>query len=107
LHIFDHTVRPILLYGSEVWGINLIKHRNLKDKTKLMKDIQDNKINQLEIKFYKQLLGVKRNTSTIGVRGELGRHPIGIDAINNSLKYIYTVESKPQNRKHGSTRFKP
>ena len=21
LHVFDHTVKPVLLYGSEVWGI--------------------------------------------------------------------------------------
>ena len=25
LHIFDHTVNPILLYGSEVWGIELTR----------------------------------------------------------------------------------
>ena len=23
LHIFDHTVKPILLYASEVWGVEL------------------------------------------------------------------------------------
>ena len=21
LHVFDHTVKPVLLYGSEIWGI--------------------------------------------------------------------------------------
>ena len=21
LHVFDHTVKPVLLYGSEMWGI--------------------------------------------------------------------------------------
>ena len=98
LHIFDHTIKPILLYGSEVWGINLIKNRNLNNITRIIKDIENNKINQLEIKFYKQLLGVKRNTSTIGVRGELGRHPLCINALSNSIKYLHTINSKPENK---------
>jgi hypothetical protein len=24
LHIFDHTVKPVLLYGSEVWGTSMV-----------------------------------------------------------------------------------
>jgi hypothetical protein len=32
LHIFDHTITPILLYGAEVWGIELAK---LKKKGKI------------------------------------------------------------------------
>jgi hypothetical protein len=24
LHIIDHTVKPVLLYGSEVWGTSMV-----------------------------------------------------------------------------------
>jgi len=28
IHIFDHTIKPILLYGSEIWGtFNVNNHR--------------------------------------------------------------------------------
>ena len=31
INVFDHTIKPILLYGSEIWGIFNIN--NAKDKT--------------------------------------------------------------------------
>ena len=69
---------------------------NILDKCMLqiIKDIEDNKLNQLELKFYKQILGVRRNASTIGVRGEIGRHPIGILAVCNSIKYLHSIQAK-------------
>ena len=42
---------------------------------------------QLETKFYRKLLHVKKNTPILGIRGELGRHPIAIKAINRSIKF--------------------
>ena len=95
LYIFDHTIKPILLYGSEVWGAHLVKTKNLSNKSKIIKDLEDNIINQLELKYCRGLLKVKRNTATTGVRGELGRHPIGISALSNSMKYLKTLEQKP------------
>ena len=89
MHIFDHTIKPILLYASEVWGTSFIKTKHFDDKDNIIRDIDNNyKANQLELKFYKQILKVKHNTSNIGVRGELGRHPISIYALSNSLKYL-------------------
>jgi len=26
LHLFDHTVKPIILYGSEIWGDAVLKN---------------------------------------------------------------------------------
>jgi len=98
LTIFDHTIKPILLYGSEVWGINIIKQKNLNDLTHIMKDLQDSKLNSLELKFYKQILRVRRNTPTTGVRGELGRHPLSLYAISNSIKYLYSIQIKPEHK---------
>ena len=49
---------------------------------------------QIEVNFYKKLLQVKRNTSTIGIRGELGRHPLLLEGLTNSIKYIESIKSK-------------
>jgi len=27
LHLFDHTVKPIILYGSEMWGDAVLKNK--------------------------------------------------------------------------------
>ncbi len=98
LTIFDHTIKPILLYGSEVWGIHLIKAKNTKNLPKIIQDIHNSKFNTLEQRFYRQILRVKRNTSTTGVRGELGRHPLTIYALSNSIKYLYSIQAKPEHK---------
>ena len=79
LFIFDHTVAPILLYGSEVWGLQFAKLGKKHNSDFYMeKQLENNDLSHLEIKFYKRLLQVKRNTVTLAVRSELGRHPITI-----------------------------
>ena len=59
--MFDPLVAPILLYGSEVWGIYAYKE-----------------IDSLHIEFCKQILGVKQSTSNAAVLGELGRCPLTV-----------------------------
>ena len=65
---FDKMITPIVLYGSEVWGIYCIKE-----------------IDKFHIKFCKYVLGVKTQTSNFAVYGELGRFPFYIKAIERSL----------------------
>lgn len=99
IHIFDHTIAPILLYASEVWGIYLAKTKQngVNNDYYLEKHLENNALTKLEIKFYRQLLKVKRNAPILAIRGELGRHPITIKAINRSIKYYNQIISKPSN----------
>ena len=63
LHIFDHTVKPILLSGSEIWGIYnpaSSKFRNGISLDKIFKNIEPEKIH---IKFAKFILGVNRKST--------------------------------------------
>ncbi len=62
LHLFDAVIKPILLYGCEVWGIESL-----------------NIIEKLHLEFCKNILGVNRRTCSIMVYGELGRFPMYID----------------------------
>ena len=94
LHIYDNTIKPIITYGSEVWGITLLPNNMQNNPQCIFKSLDNNKLSQLETKFYKRILQVKRNTSTLGVRGELGRHPTSLHAIINSIKFFYTIKSK-------------
>ena len=66
------TIKPILLYCSDFWGI--------------LKMPKNNPIENLHMKFCKQLLAVQKQTTNSGVLLELGRIPIGIYAIKNAIK---------------------
>ena len=61
-YLFDKVIKPILLYSSEIWG-----YGNL--------DI----IERCQLKFYKQILNLKKSTPTFMVYGELGTFPLFID----------------------------
>ena len=97
LHIFDHTVKPILLYGSEIWGIYnpaSSKFRNGISLDKIFKNIEPEK---LHIKFAKFILGVNRKSTNFAVMSELGRFPFYLDIIKNVLKYWHRLENVDQN----------
>ena len=70
MKLFESIVVPILCYGCEVWGFDNI-----------------NDIEKIQIRFYKNLLGLNRNTSNISVFGELGRYPLNIIIKERILKY--------------------
>ena len=59
--LFDKILKPILLYGYEIWGFS-----NL------------NLIERLHLKFCKYVLCVCKSTPNVMVYGELGRYPLSI-----------------------------
>ena len=52
LKIFESIVMPILLYGSEIWGF---------DNT--------SNVEKIQIRYYKNILGLHKNTSNVAVYG--------------------------------------
>ena len=70
LSLFDTMIVPILLYGSEIWGVYDYKE-----------------VDKLHIKFCKNILGVRKQTSNYAVYGELGRFPLSVIAKERSLKF--------------------
>ena len=88
LKLFDSTITPILLYGSEVWSPYLYRNPNFWDSCK---------VERIHKQFLKRLLGVNRSTTNILVRGELGRYPLSMPLncrTNNFIKHILN-ESAP------------
>ena len=90
LHLFDHVVKPVLLYGSDVWGIFQVKDGNL-NFNNLMKD----EIEKCQLKFCRYGLGVSKKAPNIGVLGETGRLPLSIEAVYNAIKYFYRIVEMP------------
>ena len=70
IKLFDCMVTPIILYGSEVWGIYDFKE-----------------IDRLQLRFLKNILGVRQQTPNVAVFGEVGCIPLSVIAKIRSLKY--------------------
>jgi hypothetical protein len=58
LDLFDKMIKPILLYGCEVWGFG-----------------KNEVLERVHLKFCKILLKLKSSTPNYMVYGELGRYP--------------------------------
>lgn len=77
--LFDSMILSILTHGSEIWGLHPAPD-----------------IEHVHLKFLKQILGVKPQTSNVTVYGEFGRVPLSIIREERILKYWYKL-MKSQN----------
>ena len=84
LKLFDSLIKPILLYGCEVWGSQIAQ--------------SSNSICKFVNKFYRILLGVPSYTSTVGVHVELGRFPIDTNVYTSMLKYWMRLITLPKSK---------
>ena len=94
LDLFDKTVKPVCLYGSEIWSCLNVSNTILNNNAfieHLMKKYQVDKVN---ISFCKWLLGIHKYSSNLGVLGELGRYPFIIDIIKMLVKYWIKLRTK-------------
>lgn len=90
IHVFDHTIKPILLYGSEIWG--QFPPNKLSDSffDKLCNELPAEKIH---IKLCKYVLECTRRATNIAVRGELGRLPLFLEVVFNTIKYLVRLSN--------------
>ena len=88
--LFDQIIKPISVYGSEIWGTTLI---NKKDGNDFYKSFDDCPVEKLHINFCKYSLGVHKKATNSAVRGELGRFPIALSIFIQMLKFWFHMES--------------
>ena len=83
LDLFEKLVQPILLYGSEVLASFSSHQLNFisKNSDALLRYSLESSVNTPKLKFCKQILGLKRNSSSLAVYGELGIIPTALFAI--------------------------
>ena len=73
LGLYDSMIKPILTYSSDFWGC-----------LKLPK--KDNPVEIMQMKVYKQILGVNRRATNLGVLLKLGRETLDIECIKLGIK---------------------
>ena len=83
LNLYDSMIKPILLYASDFWGC--------------LKLPQNNPIEIFHLKVLKQILGVHKQTTNLGVLLELGRTTLDIDCIKLGVKNWERIRKKNAN----------
>lgn len=94
--LFETMVKPILLYGCEIWGIsgwrtneyNCIQNYMLK---------QNSKFESFHGKFCKHTLGLNKQTPEILAKAELGRYPLMGDIVKYTYSYWQYILSSDSN----------
>ena len=94
IHLFDHTVVPILLYGCEVWGsFNSFSARFRNGNVPLNKMFTNMRCEKLHMKFCKSVLGVHKKATNFGVQSELGRFPLYFNMIKAMINFWFRLEN--------------
>ena len=71
-HIFDAMIKPILVYGNDVWGTNKAAHLA---------------VDKVFLHFARCILPVKATTSNAIVFGETGHLPINLSCMISALTF--------------------
>ncbi len=79
LQLFDSLIMPLMDYASELWA---------------NKTITDG-LETFQLGYLKRILGVRPQTPTLAVYGELGRQPIVYRLEMNRLKYLHRLSNLP------------
>lgn len=93
LKLFDTMIKPIMLYGSEIWGCFLWRKNDITSINKQFYCLTQ-KFESLQIKVCKNALGLQRNAPNLTALAELGRYPLMGDIIKNIVSYWQYILSK-------------
>ena len=114
VHLFDHLIKPVLLYGSDVYGYVNLHPKEPKPsddpKAQFFQQVKkkcpvitaylnaEDPREKLHLKFCRRILQVHSKTVNLGVYGDLGRVPIFLDQAIHAVKYFYHLILSDENR---------
>ena len=91
LKLFDTLIKPIICYGSDVWG-PLINLQNSKSVDIFWRKSEKLPVETFQLKYCKNVLGVHSKATNAAVMGELGRLPVTLFLIKTSLRFCQHIE---------------
>ena len=88
IDLFNKMIKPILLYGCEMWG-----YCNTKQ------------IERVQLQFLKSIFNLKQSTPNVMVYGEFGVYPLEVDIITRMISY-WTRLIEPDTMKFSNLFYK-
>ena len=89
--LFEYVVKPILLYGCEVWGAFVKEER-------IFTEFGGKAWERFHLRVCKNILGVYKNTSNLAVLSEIGRYPISSDIHKQMVRYLLRFDGMTKSR---------
>ena len=97
MKMYDILVKPITLYGCEIWGAFGHKMQPIENLCKMIYRNDKFPYEQLHLKACKASIGVSKHTNNFGIRSELGRLPLIFNIFVAICKYRIRLNSFKQN----------
>ena len=106
LNLFDFLIKPVLSYGAPIWTpssptikklLNYFEYKDVQDSTSLLtslaKSFAQNPLESIHLKHLKWMMNTHKYTSNIATWGDLGRIPLVIDQIKQTICYRDRLEN--------------
>ena len=92
--LFDSLVSSVASYGCEFWFPHVLAKKCFTNKTKLLSSWEGLKCETINQQCGRVLLSVHRKTSRLAVLGDLGRYPMAVKALAQTLNYKLCLGKK-------------
>ena len=89
IDLFDKTIKPILLYGCEVWEYGNI-------------DV----IERVQLKYFKYIFNLKKSTPSYMIYGELGIMPLSVEVQTRLISFWSKIIDNSNNEKLSTEIYK-
>lgn len=93
MKLFDALVKPIALYGCEIWGAFGHKPSIISNICKVLYTKDTLPYEQLHLKACKESIRISKHASNFGIRSELGRLPLMYNVFCAICKYRMRLEA--------------
>ena len=98
LKLFDTCVKPVLLYGSELWSVFHINcSKNSTDASNFsLEELYDGVLpEKIHSRFCKFILGVDKYAPNLASKAGLGKYQVVISALLHPIKYWLYLNENP------------
>ena len=89
--LFDVTVSPVTLYAVEHWGILSLPASSFQSRESLLKAWESFMSETINQKLCRLLLSCHKKSSRLAMIGELGRYPLLVRSLVQTIKYKWSI----------------
>jgi hypothetical protein len=97
LKLFRALVKPVLLYGSQLWGVTVSPPKPSGNPSAILQT-WDNDMERLQFTFLRRISGVKKSTHRLVLLAEMDSEPLQLDFWVSVLKFWNRMCDMPHNR---------